>query len=123
MRLNTRITLSAVFVATLVVIVGVYVTNRPTIEPTEINSTVSNKPMSRFTSGDLEIAIRTDPGVPKVGDNALFIDLRDGDGNPVIGAEVDAYAEMPAMGAMPAMRAPAGLKEVAPGRFEVDWRS
>lgn len=118
MILNTRMTLSAVFVATLVVIAGVYVTNRSTIESTENNTAVNNKPMSRFAAGNLEIAIRTDPGIPKVGDNALIIDLRDRDGNPVIGAEVDAYAEMAAMGAMPAMRAPAGLQEVAPGRFE-----
>ncbi len=45
MILNTRMTLSAVFVATLVVIAGVYVTNRSTIESTENNTTVNNKPM------------------------------------------------------------------------------
>ncbi len=118
MIFNTRAMLVAVFVVTLVVIVGVYVTNLSTIESTGINSTARNKPMPRFTAGNLEIAIRTDPVIPKVGDNALIIDLRDLEGNPVIGAAVDAYAEMAAMGAMPAMRAPAGLQEVAPGRFE-----
>ncbi|MCZ6619766.1 MAG: efflux RND transporter periplasmic adaptor subunit [Gammaproteobacteria bacterium] len=82
------------------------------------SSIASTNPMARFNAGGFEIAIRTDPRTPIVGVNSLIIELRDTNGNPVIGAEIAAYAEMPAMGAMPAMRAPAGLKEVTPGRFE-----
>lgn len=74
--------------------------------------------MPRFNAGEFEIAIETQPPVPVAGSNKLIIELRDQQGNAVTGAVIDANAEMPAMGAMPAMRAPAGMEEVAPGRYE-----
>jgi Cu(I)/Ag(I) efflux system membrane fusion protein len=84
-----------------------------------VESTAKHKDsMPRFTAGNLEIAITTKPETPRVGENALIIQITDKDGNPVSDAELNAYAEMPAMGAMPAMRAPAGLRQIAPGRFE-----
>lgn len=73
--------------------------------------------MPRYRAGRFEIGVITDPKTPRVGDNRLIVEVRDADGNPV-STEIDAYAEMPAMGAMPAMRAPADLKETAPGRYE-----
>jgi Cu(I)/Ag(I) efflux system membrane fusion protein len=73
--------------------------------------------MPRYRAGRFEIGVMTDPKTPRVGDNRLIVEVRDSDGNPV-STEIDAYAEMPAMGAMPAMRAPADLKESAPGRYE-----
>jgi Cu(I)/Ag(I) efflux system membrane fusion protein len=79
--------------------------------------TVAQHNMPRYRAGGLEIGISTDPETPHVGDNRLIVDVRDPDGNPV-SVNIDAYAEMPAMGAMPAMRAPADLKETAPGRYE-----
>ncbi len=80
--------------------------------------------MPRFQVGDWRIAIWTNPETPRVGRNALIIELHDEQQNPITGIDVQAYAEMPAMGAMPAMRAPAGLEQTAPGRFEgeVDLR-
>ena len=74
--------------------------------------------MPRYRAGELEIAIGIDPGTARVGDNALMIELRDADGQPVDNVEVEAFAQMPAMGAMQAMRAPADLKPMGSGRFE-----
>jgi Cu(I)/Ag(I) efflux system membrane fusion protein len=73
--------------------------------------------MPRYRAGAFDVGVMTDPRTPKVGDNRLIVDVRDVNGKPV-STQVDAYAEMPAMGAMPAMRAPADLKETAPGRYE-----
>ena len=67
--------------------------------------------------GGLEVGVTTNPGTPRVGKNRLIIDLRDPRGGPV-SAAIDAYAEMPAMGAMQAMRASVDLKETAPGYYE-----
>jgi membrane fusion protein, copper/silver efflux system len=73
--------------------------------------------MPRYRAGALEVGVMTDPRTPQVGKNRLIVDVRDANGNPV-STQIDAHAEMPAMGAMPAMRAPADLKETAPGRYE-----
>jgi membrane fusion protein, copper/silver efflux system len=79
--------------------------------------TIAQDDMPRYRAGGLEIGINTDPPTPRVGDNRLIVDVREPNGNPV-SVDIDAYAEMPAMGAMPAMRAPADLEEIAPGRYE-----
>jgi Cu(I)/Ag(I) efflux system membrane fusion protein len=71
-----------------------------------------------FRAGDLQLSVTTDPGTPRVGDNTLVIELWRADGERVSDIDVDAFAEMPAMGAMPAMRAPADLEQTALGRFE-----
>ncbi|MGE0290538.1 MAG: efflux RND transporter periplasmic adaptor subunit [Bradyrhizobium sp.] len=74
--------------------------------------------IARYRAGGLEVGITTVPATPRVGDNRLKVELRTPDGEPVPDVEIEAYAEMPAMGAMPAMRAPADLVESAPGRYE-----
>lgn len=73
--------------------------------------------MPKYRAGGFEIGVITDPETPRVGDNRLLVEVRDIDGNPV-STDIEAYAEMPAMGAMPAMRAPTDLEETAPGRYE-----
>ncbi|MCZ6894810.1 MAG: FixH family protein, partial [Gammaproteobacteria bacterium] len=85
--------------------------------PDDAPSMTMNDDMPRYRAGSLEIGVKTDPDTPRVGDNRLIVDVRDSNGAPV-SIKVEAYAEMPAMGAMPAMRAPADLKETAPGRYE-----
>lgn len=81
-------------------------------------------PLAWFRSGTFEIGVGTVPRTPRVGDNQIIVELRKADGTSLHNPDVEAFAEMPAMGAMPAMRAPADLKEVAPGRYEgkVDLR-
>jgi Cu(I)/Ag(I) efflux system membrane fusion protein len=74
--------------------------------------------MPRYRTGDLIVGIDLDPATARVGDNKIMVEVRDQAGNPVPGIEVDAYAQMQAMGAMAAMRAPARLKEMDPGRYE-----
>lgn len=120
--MNKKTVMGSTIVLAFAVMIGVYLTQGRDKSPStsmEMKSTARRvDPMPRFKAGHLEIAIVTDPGTPRVGDNALIIELRDEDGNPVTDADVDAYARMPAMGAMPAMQAPAGLEQTAPGRFE-----
>lgn len=77
-----------------------------------------NSDMAKFMAGGLQVAISTEPATPVVGENTLIVQLTDKDGNPLTDAQLNAYAEMPAMGAMAAMRAPAGLKQTQPGRYE-----
>lgn len=74
--------------------------------------------MPRYRAGDLIIAADIEPRTARIGENRLILELRDAEGNPVSDADVEAFAQMPAMGAMPAMRAPVDLEQVAPGRFE-----
>jgi membrane fusion protein, copper/silver efflux system len=74
--------------------------------------------LPRFRVGELELAVGTEPATPEVGQNRLIVEVRKPSGEPATDVEIDGYAEMPAMGAMPAMRAPAGLEQTAPGRFE-----
>jgi len=80
----------------------------------------SDASLARFTSGPFEVGIAVDPSTPRVGDNRLIIEVRDADGAPISDVNIEAFAQMPAMGAMPAMRAPADFTEVAKGRYEGD---
>lgn len=80
------------------------------------NAPVSD--LSWYRAGGIEVGVATVPTTPHVGDNKLLVALRTEDGKPISGLAIEAFAEMPAMGAMAAMRAPADLKQVGPGRFE-----
>lgn len=83
----------------------------------EKSPTATENILSRYHAGGLEIGLATNPSTPRVGDNQLIIEVREPSGKPVSVA-VDAFAEMPAMGAMPAMRSSIDLEETAPGRYE-----
>jgi membrane fusion protein, copper/silver efflux system len=85
---------------------------------TQASTNVSNNGMPRYRAGNLEIAIDIDPRTARVGQNKIMIEVRDEGGNPIPGIEVEAFAQMPAMGAMAAMRAPADLKQMSPVRYE-----
>ncbi len=79
-----------------------------------------SQPVTVHSEG-LEMAVSVDPAEPRVGSNAMWIELRDGSGAPVTGADVDVEVKMHAMGAMPAMGGPAGITEVAEGRYRADF--
>ncbi|RZO84309.1 MAG: efflux RND transporter periplasmic adaptor subunit [Oceanococcus sp.] len=70
-----------------------------------------------YTSGPFRVTIALNPSAPMVGENQLSIQLADQQGQAVTAARIQAYGEMPAMGAMSAMRAPADLQEVEPGLY------
>lgn len=78
----------------------------------------SGSSLARFNSGPFQIGIAVDPSTPRVGDNRLIIEVRDANGASISDVNIEAFAEMPAMGAMPAMRAAVDLTEVAKGRYE-----
>lgn len=103
------------FLLLVVFAVGIYF--YLTESDTEKSSTVAVNNMHRYQADNLAIGLAIKPSIPRVGDNQLLIEVKDLKGNP-ISVAIDAYAEMPAMGAMPAMRAPVDLKEIAPGRYE-----
>lgn len=121
--MNKKILIGSVL---LVVVIGTATavslkirSDRSLTPSTRTTTALSDKTAApRFQVGEWELAVATDPGTPRVGDNALIVELRDQAGEPVTEVTLDAYAEMPAMGAMAAMRAPAGLAQTAPGRFE-----
>ncbi|MGH8502921.1 MAG: efflux RND transporter periplasmic adaptor subunit [Gammaproteobacteria bacterium] len=70
-----------------------------------------------YRSGPFKVSVAVNPEAPTIGDNRLMIKVMDTQGNPVPDARIQAFGQMAAMGAMPAMRAPANLKEVAPGEY------
>ncbi len=84
----------------------------------EMQVSTTTESMDLYQSGPYQIGIRINPETPAVGNNRLSLSLKDLQGNPVSGAEIQAYGEMAAMGAMQAMRAPAELEETAPGMYE-----
>jgi membrane fusion protein, copper/silver efflux system len=80
------------------------------------SSAIDEDNLFRYQINGLKISLGTNPGIPRVGNNELIIEVRNLNNDP-ISVPIDAYAEMPAMGAMPAMRAPIDLKEITKGRY------
>ncbi|EAR23450.1 efflux RND transporter periplasmic adaptor subunit [Nitrococcus mobilis] len=70
-----------------------------------------------YASGPFRLSVAISPDPPVLGKNRLTIRLQDADAKPVSDAQIDAAATMPAMGNMAAMRAPADLRETAPGHY------
>src|SRR5262245_29128282 len=75
----------------------------------------------RVRTGDAELRARVEPGTPRVGENALLLELAGPDGAPLSGAAVRVRVHMHAMGAMPAMGGPAAVREEASGRYRADF--
>ncbi len=73
-------------------------------------------------SEELQLIVSLDPATPRVGDNALWIELQDSDGVPVDAAHVIAAVKMHAMGSMPAMGGPATLDEQPNGRHRAEFQ-
>ena len=72
-------------------------------------------------SGGLEIRAAVEPAALRVGDNRLWLELRDAGGEPVTGAGPEVVVQMHAMGAMPAMGGPAAVHELGGGRYRADF--
>jgi Cu(I)/Ag(I) efflux system membrane fusion protein len=75
----------------------------------------------RVRSSDAELRARVEPETPRVGENALLLELVGADGKPLTGAVVRVQVRMPAMGAMPAMGGPVAVREEGPGRYRADF--
>jgi membrane fusion protein, copper/silver efflux system len=80
------------------------------------SSAIDEDNLHHYQVNRLKIGLGTNPSIPRVGNNELIIEVRNLKDEP-ISVSIDAYAEMPAMGAMPAMRAPIDLKEITKGRY------
>lgn len=72
-------------------------------------------------SEGLEMAVSVEPAALRVGKNAMWVELRDGAGAPIEGANVAVKVHMHAMGAMPAMGGPAAVTEIGAGRYRADF--
>jgi len=72
-------------------------------------------------TGGLEIRAAVEPETPRLGENRLVLELRDAEGRPVEGANLDVKVHMHAMGAMPAMGGPAHVAETGGGRYEAHF--
>ena len=72
-------------------------------------------------SEGIEMAVAVEPADLRVGENALWLELRDDSGAPLAGAEVSVTVRMHAMGTMPAMGGPATVTEVSAGRYRADF--
>lgn len=80
---------------------------------------VSNE--STQALGGLVLRLATEPSPPRVGENALVVRVSDTAGRPVDGAQVDAVATMPAMGAMPAMESRGRMTPAGAGSYRVRY--
>lgn len=119
MSINRILTLAGVAAVVIAAVVWLSVSGRDdTAKPSRDDS------LTWFESGPFEVGLAIAPATPRVGENDVIVTVRLADGRPASDAEVEAYAEMAAMGAMPAMRAPADLVGAGDGRFEgaVDLR-
>jgi Cu(I)/Ag(I) efflux system membrane fusion protein len=75
----------------------------------------------RNEAGPFRIEVRNRPEVPAVGDNTLFITVRDTLGRPVTGAHVETQVVMEAMGAMPRMESRGVVEEASAGVYEAKY--
>lgn len=79
-----------------------------------------SEPVS-VTSEGVSMRVAVEPADLRVGENVLWLELRDAAGTPLTGADVDVKVHMHAMGAMPAMGGPAAVSEVGGGRYRADF--
>jgi len=68
-------------------------------------------------AGPFKVYVELDPEQAAIGDNTLKITLRDKDNKAVVDAQINAAAEMPAMGSMQAMLAPATMEHTGTGIY------
>jgi Cu(I)/Ag(I) efflux system membrane fusion protein len=78
-------------------------------------------PAASVRTQALQLDVSLDPSEPRVGKNALTLELRDASGEPVADAELFAKVHMHAMGAMPAMGGPASVQSLGDGRYRADF--
>ena len=76
---------------------------------------------TRVKADELEIAASLEPEAGRVGENRIWLELRDEAGRPVPDADVQVRVHMVAMGAMPAMGGAASVHEQGEGRYRADF--
>ncbi len=72
-------------------------------------------------SAGLELLASLDPSEGRIGENRIWLEVRDADANPVDGADVEVKVHMHAMGAMPAMGGLAGVTPEGNGVYRADF--
>ncbi|HEY6912652.1 MAG TPA: efflux RND transporter periplasmic adaptor subunit [Myxococcales bacterium] len=72
-------------------------------------------------AGDLLVRPSLDPDPPRAGENVLQLDVRDAQGKPVEGAQVEFVYDMPAMGSMPEMKGGGDVKAMGGGRYRISY--
>ncbi|NOR71088.1 MAG: hypothetical protein GQ532_15555, partial [Methylomarinum sp.] len=69
-------------------------------------------------SGPFKIQVAISPEQPRVGKNQLKLIIRDNNDQAVANADIQAVAEMPAMGSMPTMYVPVDISSDQPGVYQ-----
>ena len=69
-------------------------------------------------SGPFKIQVAISPEQPRVGKNQLKLIIRDNNDQAVANADIQAVAEMPAMGSMPTMYVPVDISSDQPGIYQ-----
>jgi Cu(I)/Ag(I) efflux system membrane fusion protein len=72
-------------------------------------------------SRGVSIRAALEPDGARVGENVLWLELRDAEDRPVGGADLDVKVHMHAMGTMPAMGGPARVEDLGDGRYRADF--
>ncbi len=70
-----------------------------------------------YSAGPFTVQVGLESERPRIGNNRVTFRLLDKQNEPVADAGIQAFAEMPAMGAMPAMRAPVEITAEQPGVY------
>jgi Cu(I)/Ag(I) efflux system membrane fusion protein len=79
-----------------------------------------SEPVEARSQG-VTIRASLEPDAARVGENALWIELRDAEDRPIRDAELDVKVHMHSMGTMPAMGGPARVEELGDGRYRADF--
>ncbi|MEO5616485.1 MAG: efflux RND transporter periplasmic adaptor subunit [Candidatus Eisenbacteria bacterium] len=79
----------------------------------------ANMPMEKV--GDYRMGVMVSPDPPRPGENVATIVVKDSEGKPVRGAEIDPRFVMEAMGQMPRMESRGKVKEVSPGVYRAGY--
>lgn len=71
-----------------------------------------------YLAGNYQIQIKLKPEKPKIGNNQLTLLIRDQNEQPVTDINIEAYAEMPAMGSMQAMHEVISIENSGTGLYQ-----
>lgn len=80
-----------------------------------------SEPVQARSLGAL-ITASLEPAEPRVGQNTLWLDVRDASGEPVSAERIDARIHMHAMGTMPAMGGPAEIAAARDGSLRAEFQ-
>ena len=110
-------TVNKISIGVLVLLLLVGITTVYLNQATETAVKLQNMASTHLT-GNYQVQIKLNPEKPKIGNNELTITILDANDQPVTGASIQAYVEMPAMGSMQAMRETVRIENSGSGFYQ-----